>query len=379
LQLGDSLPDRLGPENDRSLTKVAIVMKKRKSTRNVPKGHSVSPAGKTRSTASRASTVGIVPRPSTNGIRKRGSQRQTVSLALVQFAPRKGDVNANLERIEQVFAALRHDKEGFPSVVVFPEASLSGYFVEGGVAEVALSAQAALKRLNKAAQKACGPNHSPFDVVLGFYEDDGGKLYNSALYASLGPHPVLRHVHRKLFLPTYGVFDEERFVTRGRSIEAFDTPHGRAAILICEDACHSIAVTIAALRGAQILYIPSASPGRGLEDAEPANVRMWRDIMRVAAAEHGIFIVYAGLVGFEGGKGFTGASRLMGPFGDLRVEAPFDGAAIVRTAISLADVNIARAALPALGDLENNLADLTTMFGEEAANRPTRSKSRTRS
>jgi NAD+ synthetase len=68
---------------------------------------------------------------------------------------------------------------------------------------------------------------------------------------------------------------------------------------------------------------------------------MWRDIMRVAAAEHGIFIVYAGLVGFEGGKGFTGASRLMGPFGDLRVEAPFDGAAIVRTTISLADVNIA--------------------------------------
>jgi predicted amidohydrolase len=325
-----------------------------------------------------SSTVGIRSRPSSNGPRRAGAQRQTVSLALVQFAPRKGDVDANVERIEQVFAALRHDKEGFPSVIVFPEACLSGYFVEGGVAEVALKASTVLKRLGKAAQRACGPNHQAFDIVLGFYEDDGGKLYNSALYATLGANAALRHVHRKLFLPTYGVFDEERFVSRGRSIEAFDTQHGRAAMLICEDACHSVAVTIAALRGAQILYIPSASPGRGLEDAEPANVRMWRDIMRVAAAEHGIFIVYAGLVGFEGGKGFTGASRLMGPFGDLRVEAPFDGAAIVRTTISLADVNIARAALPALGDLEANLSEVTTMFDEEAARRPARAKPRRR-
>ena len=324
-----------------------------------------------------ATTLGIVPRPSANG-RKRLPQRQTVGLALVQFAPRKGDVKANLERIEQVFAALRHDKEGFPAVVVFPEACLSGYFVEGGVAEVALSANVVLKRLAAAAKAACGPHHAPFDVVLGFYEDDGGKLYNSALYATLGAAAVVRHVHRKLFLPTYGVFDEERFVSRGRSIEAFDTPHGRVALLICEDACHSVAVTIAALRGAQIVYIPSASPGRGLEDAEPANVRMWRDIMRVAAAEHGIFIVYAGLVGFEGGKGFTGASRLMGPFGDLRVEAPFDGAAIVRTTISLADVNVARAALPALGDLEANLSEITMMFDEEASRRPKRAGGRAR-
>ncbi len=351
-------------------------MKKRKSSTAKAKPPRPRVGRATAKPARAPATVGIAPRTGHDGVRAQGAQRQTVSLALVQFAPRKGDVNANLERIEQVFAALRHDKEGFPGVVVFPEACLSGYFVEGGIAEVALKASTVLKRLTSAARSACGANHPPFDVVLGFYEDDGGKLYNSALYASLGASPLIRHVHRKLFLPTYGVFDEERFVTRGRTIQAFDTPHGRAAILICEDACHSIAVTIAALRGAQILYIPSASPGRGLEDAEPANVRMWRDIMRVAAAEHGIFIVYAGLVGFEGGKGFTGASRLMGPFGDLRVEAPFDGAAIVRTTISLADVNIARAALPALGDLEANLSELTEMFDEEVANRPARAKLR---
>src|SRR5215469_10805453 len=286
------------------------------------------------------------------------AQPRRFEIALVQFAPRKGDVDANLLSVGNAFEALATSRAGFPSVVVFPEASLSGYFVEGGVRDVALAARDVLKRLQKLAKAAAPKNHE-FDVVLGFYESDrDGTLYNSALYATLGKQPRIRHVHRKLFLPTYGVFDEERFVSRGRNVGVFDTPHGRAAILICEDACHSLSTTVAALRGAQIIYIPSASPGRGMEDFEPANVRLWREIMRVAASEHGVFIAYAGLVGFEGGKGFTGGSRLVGPFGELRAEAPFTGATIVRAPVDLEDVAVARAALPALGDLESNLPEL---------------------
>jgi predicted amidohydrolase len=287
---------------------------------------------------------------------------KTLDLALVQFAPRKGDLKANLAALADAFATLKRDRAGLADVVVFPETCLSGYFVEGGVRELALPAHEALRLVNASAAKACGKTHRPFDVVVGFYENDGGKLYNSALYATLGSKPTLHHVHRKMFLPTYGVFDEERFVSRGGNIAAFDLPYGRAAILICEDACHSLATTVAALLGAHILFIPSASPGRGLEDAEPANVRMWRDIMRVTAAEHGIFIAYAGLLGFEGGKGFTGASRVVGPLGDLRAEAPFDEPAILRTKIQMEDVNVARAALPMLGDLEANLAELAAQL-----------------
>lgn len=279
-------------------------------------------------------------------------------LALVQFAPRKGDVEANFASVGDAFAALADQSGDFPSVVVFPEASLSGYFVEGGVRDVSLRARDVVTRLQRLA-KTNAPKKAAFDIVLGFYEiDEEDKLYNSALYATVGAETGLRHVHRKLFLPTYGVFDEERFVTRGRNIGVFDTRHGRAAILICEDACHSLSTTVAALRGAQIIYIPSASPGRGMEDFEPANVRLWREIMRVAASEHGVFIAYAGLVGFEGGKGFTGGSRLVGPFGELRAEAPFTGATIVRAPVDLEDVAVARAALPALGDLESNLPEL---------------------
>ena len=312
--------------------------------------------------------LGLLPRPAANGARK-PTPATRVSLALVQFAPRKGDVDANVAAIGDALDALASDDEPFPDVVVFPEACLSGYFVEGGVRDVALPAEEALKRLHAIAKKRLRSFKS-FDVIIGFYEDDEGRLYNSALYATLGDKPILRHVHRKVFLPTYGVFDEERFVSRGRTIDAFDTPHGKAAILICEDACHSLSLTIAALRGAQIVYIPSASPGRGLEDSEPANVRLWREIIRVAAAEHGVFVAYAGLLGFEGGKGFTGASRVVGPFGDLRCEAPFDTPAILRAAIDLEDLIAARAAMPMLGDLEGNLAELSTMLADEAALRP---------
>jgi predicted amidohydrolase len=322
----------------------------------------MTPLGRGRGPSLReARPLGLVPRNA-----RSGSTGPVVELALVQFAPRKGDVAANLRRIEEALATLRDDRDRFPDVVVFPEASLSGYFVEGATVEVARPARAVLDDLARSARRACGPKMASFDVVLGFYEEQDGQYYNSALYASLGRRPVLRHVHRKLFLPTYGIFDEERFVSRGTSIEAFDVPYGRAAILICEDACHSLAVTITALRGAQVLFVPSASPGRGMEEVEPANVRLWRDVLRVAAAEHGIFVAYAGLVGFEGGKGMSGASRVVGPFGDLRAEAPFEGPAILRTHIDLGDVRVARAALPALGDLEANLGQLSTMLAHEA-------------
>ncbi|HEV2878603.1 MAG TPA: nitrilase-related carbon-nitrogen hydrolase, partial [Candidatus Eremiobacteraceae bacterium] len=101
-------------------------------------------------------------------------------VALVQFAPRKGDVEANLASIGDAFAALAAGRSGFPQVVVFPEASLSGYFVEGGVRDVSMPAQELLKRLTRLA-RAHASKRAEFDVVIGFYEisaDD--KLYNSA-------------------------------------------------------------------------------------------------------------------------------------------------------------------------------------------------------
>ena len=98
-----------------------------------------------------------------------------------------------------------------------------------------------------------------------------------------------------MFLPTYGLFDEERFVERGREVRAFDTPWGRAAMLVCEDAWHSMTATIAALDGAQIIFVCAAPPARGTvaEDATtfpgPASVSRWDRLIRDIADEHGVY------------------------------------------------------------------------------------------
>ena len=119
-----------------------------------------------------------------------------------------------------------------------------------------------------------------------------------------------------MFLPTYGLFDEERFVERGREVRAFDTSWGRAALLVCEDAWHSITGAIAAMDGAQLILLVAAPPARGpwpLENGAPgpASVNRWERLSRDIAEEHGIFVALASLVGSEGGKTFPGASMVM--------------------------------------------------------------------
>ena len=199
------------------------------------------------------------------------------------------------------------------------------------------------------------------DVVVGFPERFQGRLYNAALYATLshGDAEVqIRHVHRKFFLPTYGVFDESRYVNRGRHIDAFETVSGRAGILICEDAWHSLTGTILALKGTQVLYIPVASPARGFTDDTVANLSYWHRLARSIAEEHAIFVVTASLVGFEGGKGFVGSSIVVAPTGEVLVEGPLGEECVLRATLDLEEIPIARATLPLLGDLETRLPDL---------------------
>ncbi len=276
--------------------------------------------------------------------------------ALVQFKPRKGDVAANLAALQAIFAQLAPTEV---ELIVLPEAALTGYFLEGAVYELALEPAAMARRLADA-WRAAGATR-PVDVVCGFYENAGGTFHNSAIYARLGEPggPRIVHVHRKLFLPTYGVFDEERFLTRGRRLSVFETPFGRAAILICEDAWHTVTATIAALKGAQLIIIPSAAPGRGVSGGgELESITRWKSILAGIAGEHGIYVLYAGLTGFEGGKGLSGSTSAYSPRGDVLASAPPLGACIVRVRLERDEVDLARATLPLLGDLSAVLPDL---------------------
>ena len=287
-----------------------------------------------------------------------------IRLAISQFRPAKGDYAGNVARIGGVISqAAQLDPK--PDLLVFPETATSGYFVEGGVKEVAVTAGTLLRDLASVYQ---GP---PIDVAIGFYEKFQGHIHNSCLYVTLGKKPEVRHVHRKVFLPTYGVFDEERFVDRGQEgVRAFDTSWGgRAAILICEDAWHSLAATVAALEGAQLLIVPSASPARGSgmdEDGSrlPASVIRWERIVRGIAEEHGVFVALANLVGFEGGKGFPGASAIIDPMGNVVVRGPLFEEALLTAELDLDSLTDARSDSPLLADLRSALPVLTKGLGK---------------
>jgi NAD+ synthetase len=280
-----------------------------------------------------------------------------ITIALAQLRPRKGDVAANITRLGELFAQVAHAPQR-PDVLQLPETVLSGYFVEGGVADVALTAGDLAARLNDV-YRAAVPGDQPLDVILGFYERWRDTLHNSAMYVRLGEGaPRILHVHRKVFLPTYGLFDEERFVERGLDVRAFDTPWGRAAILICEDAWHSVTGTLAALDDAQVIFVSSAAPARGIQPRDdgvegPATMARWERLLRDVAEEHGVFVTFANLVGSEGGKLFAGGSLIVGPRGDVRTRAKAWDEALTSTTIDLGDLTRVRAELPLLADLRS--------------------------
>ena len=281
-------------------------------------------------------------------------------LAIAQIRPQKGAYEQNLCRLGTVFREVGAWPEP-PELVVAPEAALTGYFLEGGVRELAVPAERLFDDLSRQHEEA---GTLPLDIALGFYEVHGNRLYNSGLYATLGGAEAgIRHVHRKIFLPTYGVFDEERFVEAGRSVQAFDTRWGRAAILICEDAWHSFTPMLAALDGAQVIIIPSASPARGVISNDdtagrPLSLARWERLAQDIAGEHGVYVALAQLVGFEGGKAFPGGSILAGPRGDLLAQAPVFQEAIIPAVLDFEEITRARADLPLLADLEMRLPHL---------------------
>lgn len=294
----------------------------------------------------------------------------TLRIALAQFRPKKGDYAENLRRVGGVFARLAQMEEP-PQLVIFPETAMSGYFLEGGVREVAVTAGTLFRDLSAQHSLSDGP---PLDVAVGFYEEFRNRYHNSALYATLGgPEPGIRHVHRKIFLPTYGLFDEHRFVEPGHSVQAFETAWGRMALVVCEDAWHSLVGTLAALDGSWLIIVPSASPARGIApdpeaeggEALPASVRRWDRVVRRMAEEHGVYVALAQLAGFEGGKGMQGSSTVVGPEGDVLVRGPLFDEALVTATLDPAVLTRARAESPLLADLETELRNL--LWGDARA------------
>ena len=270
----------------------------------------------------------------------------TFRIACAQFAPTKARVDENLDQIAEIVIQARDEGA---DLVLLPEAATSGYFLEGGVLESALTQEALAGQLWKRLQ---GKIDRPIDVALGFYQSLDGILYNAAGYLEFTPEGTrIVGVYQKFFLPTYGVFDEERFVSRGRDLGVFDTRFGRIAMLVCEDVWHGVMPTLCAVNGAQVLLVPAASPARGFGGPGIENHDRYRRLFQAISEEHGLFCASAQLVGFEGGKGFIGGSMVVDPFGSLLAEAPVGAGAMLVADLDIDLVGVARAQSPLLSDL----------------------------
>ncbi|MDQ6846250.1 MAG: carbon-nitrogen hydrolase [Candidatus Dormibacteraeota bacterium] len=299
-----------------------------------------------------------VPRtePAATTVRTQGD-RTDVVVALAQIAPRLGDVAANLERhLELIDEAAA----GGAALIVFPELSLTGYFLKDLVPEVALRAQS--EQLQRLAAASRG-----VDVVAGcVLESDDARFYNASLYLSGGR---VHHVHRKVYLPTYGLFDEARYLAQGDRFRTFTAPLAAAApprawqagMLICEDMWHTTSAGLLAREGVELFICPSASPGRGVVNGHALGTARSYDAMtRTYAQLFTAYLLYCNRVGFEDGVGFWGGSRAVGPDGRLLEDAAGDDQCLVFHRIDLAAVRRARIAYPLLRDERHDINDAET-------------------
>lgn len=280
-----------------------------------------------------------------------------LTLALAQINTRLGDVQANLEKHLQMIQeahALGAD------LLVFPELSLTGYVLQDLTSTVAhhpASEDPIFRHLLEASQK--------IDLVVGFVDEDRRhRFFISSAYLSQGE---VLHIHHKVYLPTYGLFDEGRFFAWGDAVRAFDTRFGRVGILICEDFWHASPPYLLWLDRADLFLFSSASPGRGLNtEAQLESARWVEHINQAYASLFTIFVAHANRVGYEDGLNFWGGSTVFDPNGDLVAKGPYHAEALTLAEIDLNQLHRTRARLPLLRDERSALLmrELSRILGD---------------
>jgi len=268
---------------------------------------------------------------------------QAVSVALAQIAPRLGALEENLERHHELVGQAR--AEG-ADLVVFPELGLTGYLLQDLNAEVAMRRDD--PRLQELARVADG-----LAVVVSFVEEsDDHRLFIAAALLEGG---AVRHVHRKVFLPTYGLFDERRFFAPGSMLRAVtsDRLGLRLGISVCEDFWHLATPQLLALDGAQVLINVSSSPGRdvaAVNESGLGTATSWRTLNRTYAQLTTSYVIFVNRVGVDESITFWGGSEVVAPSGQSVFSAPTHDEGLFLARIDPADVRRERIATPLLRD-----------------------------
>lgn len=261
-------------------------------------------------------------------------------ISLAQINTKLGDVQANLQKhLEFAHTARKNGAE----LVVFPELSLTGYVLQDIASTVACrphSDDPVFSQLLRASEE--------LDMIVGFVDQDARyRYYIAAAYLSRGE---ILHVHHKVHLPTYGIFDERRYFAAGDTFRAFNTRFGRVGMLICEDFWHVSSPYLLWLDGADIFYLTSASPGRGVTD-DILGTANWDGMMnQMYSGLFTGFFAHANRVGFEDGLNFWGGSSVHDPDGRTLAQGQYYDEELVYAEMDLAQLRRTRVRLPLLRD-----------------------------
>ncbi len=268
------------------------------------------------------------------------------NMGLAQINPRLGDLNTNLEKHLQMIDAAR--AKGV-DLLIFPELSLTGYVLQDLAASLAIPVDAQHPVFASLLQAA-----AEMDLVVGFvHEDIRHRFFIAAAYLSRGK---IVHVHDKIYLPTYGMFDESRFFAWGDNVRAFDTRFGRAGILICEDFWHASSPYLLWQDGADLFIFTSASPGRGLTSAPRLASSSWVEhTNRAYAGLFTAFVAHTNRVGYEDGLHFWGGSTIFDPDGNLIIRAEDHNETLAVAEVDMGQLHRTRERLPLLRDERGEL------------------------
>ena len=287
-------------------------------------------------------------------------------IALAQIAPRLGLFDENLAVHRDLLRQARADGAG---LVVFPELGLTGYLLQDLAAEVAI-------RLDDPRLASLAAETDGLSAVVSFVEESGDhRLFIAAALLEDGE---IRHVHRKLFLPTYGLFDERRFFAAGDVLRATPSRLGVGlGLAVCEDFWHLAVPELLALDGAQMLINVSSSPGRDLAATNEVGLgtaTSWQTLIRTYAQLTTSFVVFCNRVGVDESISFWGGSEVIAPSGEALFTAPLFEEGLFSVDVSLADVRRERVTLPLLRDERPEWAvrELTRIVAERAGSPPTR-------
>jgi predicted amidohydrolase len=286
-----------------------------------------------------------------------------LNLGIAQINTCLGDPKKNLyKHLEMITQA----RQSAVDLLVFPELSLTGYVLQDLVFTVAHHPSAddpIFQPLLEASRD--------LDLVVGFVDEDRRhRFFIASAYLSGGQ---VIHIHHKVYLPTYGLFDEGRFFAWGDAVRAFDTRFGRFGILICEDFWHASPPYLLWLDGADLLLLTSASPGRGLTSEPVLESTRWVEhINQAYASLFTTFVIHANRAGYEDGLNFWGGSTIFDPNGELLARAPYQQEDLLVQQLDLNQLHRTRARLPLLRDERTALVmrEMGRILGARDPNSP---------